>query len=177
MKFGDRFQVTARLSRPAYAYLIAFRPDNEMDVCYPENEDTPPPLTDTPKYPLNNGLKAYGIREGTGLWVLALLASDEPLPSYREWCETTKMTWRAPDQSINRRDLSKPGLSFGDECEPTSIVWCDGNVTEYLSRSGHRVHRGKDEELVGQAAIVPKVVELLKNRGVTAAAVGFLVEK
>src|SRR5207248_2568623 len=43
-KLNDRVTIQARLSRPAYAYLIAFRPDGQMEVCYPEDETQPPPL-------------------------------------------------------------------------------------------------------------------------------------
>jgi len=79
---GERHQ---KLSKPGYAYLIAFRPDGVTELCFPADEGTPPSLTDTPRYPLADGLKAYGLREGTGLWVFAVVASEKPLPSYRSW--------------------------------------------------------------------------------------------
>ena len=42
--------------------------------------DTPPPLTDTPRYPeagmVNTG---YDLKEGAGLWVFAVVASEKPI--------------------------------------------------------------------------------------------------
>ena len=29
--------------------------------------------------------KVYGLTDGTGLWLVALVASDSPLPAYAEW--------------------------------------------------------------------------------------------
>ncbi len=52
-RLGDRVQVVANLSRPGYAYIIAFRPDGVADLCFPEHEDqaphtpTRPPATAT----------------------------------------------------------------------------------------------------------------------------------
>ena len=39
----DEVIVRAELSEPAYAYLIAFRPDGTDELCDPDDEDTPPP--------------------------------------------------------------------------------------------------------------------------------------
>ena len=50
---SDRVMVEARLSRPAYAYLIAFRPDGEHEVCFPDSAEQPPPRDDRPRYPTN----------------------------------------------------------------------------------------------------------------------------
>jgi hypothetical protein len=47
----DQVTVEAKLSRPAYAYLIAFRPDGVAELCVPDREDVPPPLVDQPRYP------------------------------------------------------------------------------------------------------------------------------
>jgi serine/threonine protein kinase len=82
---GDSVTVRGRLSAPAYAYLIAFRPDGVDEICFPEKEDEPPPLTDQPRYPSVSGAQEFGLDEGEGLEVFALVASAQPLPSYRQW--------------------------------------------------------------------------------------------
>jgi hypothetical protein len=124
--FGDRVQVFARLSRPGYAYVVAFRPDGVADLCFPNDVDTLPPLTDTPRYPATDNGKAYGLREGTGLWVFAVLASEKPLPTYNQWLAGRKPDW-------------KP------EGSPTgSVWWYDGAELETL-REGSSTKRGKDE--------------------------------
>jgi tRNA A-37 threonylcarbamoyl transferase component Bud32 len=82
---GDSVTVEARLSQPAYAYLIAFRPDGIEEVCYPEKEDEPPPRTDRPRYPSVSRGVNYGLNEGEGLQVFAVVVSSKPLPAYKEW--------------------------------------------------------------------------------------------
>jgi hypothetical protein len=148
---GDRVQVTAKLSKPAYAYLIACRPDGVADLCFPADEDTPPPKTDEPKYPLTSGLKAYGLREGTGLWVFAVVASDEPLPAYREW--------------LARRTSA---ASFWQPVKKVSggLVWWDDGVTNvHISTAGgvtaQRL-RGKDETLDIPAEHIKRLTDALR---------------
>jgi serine/threonine protein kinase len=160
---GDRVQVTARLSRPAHAYLIAFRPDGVADLCFPNDEDTPPPPTDTPRYPPAGGLRVYGLREGTGLWVFAVVASEKPLPAYREWREQhagATSAWAPVPQP------------------PEAVVWWDdGESTVDALTAGGVVHalRGKDEQLAGPAAAIKRLTDALRTAGGTgtASAVGF----
>ncbi|MFO0969374.1 MAG: serine/threonine-protein kinase [Gemmataceae bacterium] len=90
-RFKDMVTIEAELSRPAYAYLIAFRPDGKDELCFPERDDEPPPLSDAPRYPLANDRGAhYGLDEGVGLAAFAVVASDRPLPAYRDWRERLK---------------------------------------------------------------------------------------
>lgn len=90
----DHVTVEARLSRPAYAYLIAFRPDGELEVCFPEDEKQPPPLSDHPRYPLSDRSVEYGLNEGAGLWLFAVVASEKPLPAFRDWrAEQKNVPW------------------------------------------------------------------------------------
>jgi hypothetical protein len=84
---NDTVTVQAKLSQPAYAYLIAFRPDGTDDVCFPESEDEAPPLTKNPRYPVDKRNVHYGLDEGEGLQVFAVVVSGQPLPSYRVWRE------------------------------------------------------------------------------------------
>lgn len=82
---GDTVTVAARLSRPAYAFLLAFRPDGKLEVCFPESADEPPTKTDRPAYPMPPNGDRYGLNDGTGLAAFALVASSAPLPSFKDW--------------------------------------------------------------------------------------------
>ncbi len=61
---GDSAEVEARLSRPAYGYLIAFRPDGGEEVCYPDDESAAPPLSDRLRYRSRFGATALGCQRG-----------------------------------------------------------------------------------------------------------------
>jgi hypothetical protein len=85
---GDQAAVAVRLSRPAFAYLVAFRPDGEPEVLAPEDEAAPPPKSDRLAYPVDPAaehLPRYGFTDGIGLYVFAVFVSDTPLPAYRDW--------------------------------------------------------------------------------------------
>jgi hypothetical protein len=94
-RLEDQVTIEAELSRPAYAYLLAFRPDGVVELCYPEDESKPPPKSEHARYPASPdvGQVRYGLAEGTGLWVFGVVASDEPLPAYREWLGTEPPDW------------------------------------------------------------------------------------
>src|SRR5262249_34180679 len=82
----DAVTVDARLSEPAYSYLIAFRPDGVDEVFRPEDPETSPRKTQRPCYPPETKpLGAYRLTDGSGLQAFALVVSRAPLPSYREW--------------------------------------------------------------------------------------------
>src|SRR5437588_265405 len=76
---------SASLSRAAYAYLIVFRPDGKDEVLYPQGAREAPEQTDEPRYPSKDRSKVYGLTDGTGLWLVALVASERPLPPYADW--------------------------------------------------------------------------------------------
>jgi serine/threonine protein kinase len=84
---GDTVTLDARLTRPAYAFLIAFRPDGRVELCFPENDDEPPPLTDNTRYPSTaaSANEEYGFAEGVGLHAFAVVVSGEPLPAFDQW--------------------------------------------------------------------------------------------
>ncbi len=127
-RLRDHVTIEAKLSRPAYAYLIAFRPDGEMEVCFPEDETEPPPLTDHPRYPsVSHGVE-YGLNEGTGLWFFTVVASEQPLPAFREW--------RARQPSVPWQTAEAPG----------NTVFLDdgGGEIDIKTEKGHiRQTRGK----------------------------------
>jgi len=87
-RFDDEVAVRAELSEPAYAYLIAFAPDGSIHLCDPLDETRPPPLSDRPALPSDpTSSAAYRLNDGVGLHAFAVVASQEPLPAFREWLD------------------------------------------------------------------------------------------
>jgi serine/threonine protein kinase len=85
----DYVKLRLSLSRPAYAYLLAFRPDGVIDLCYPNDEASRPPLSETAVYPfatddVRKGVR-YQLAEGPGLWSFAAVVSEHELPPFSEW--------------------------------------------------------------------------------------------
>lgn len=161
-QLGDSVEVKARLSRPAYAYLIAFRPDGADEICFPESEDELPPLTDRPRYPFlpESRGKRFALEEGIGLEVFALVVSERPLPAYRTWRETRgKAPW-------DKNQATPPGIVLRD----------DGTVLDALSADDSEVSRGKGRSVTGQDAVVNLTNWLRQAPDVEAvAALGFAV--
>ncbi len=156
----DDIKVIARLSRPAYSYLIVFRPDGNDEVLFPQGADVPPKWMDEPRYPSTDRGKVYGLTDGTGLWLVALVASDSPLPAYAEW----------------RRQ--HPGGPWTRTDGEANVVWLDdGNWLEAVTPRGVR-NRGErgEKEAAGTAPIVRVVDWLKKETGGTVSAVAFTVE-
>jgi tRNA A-37 threonylcarbamoyl transferase component Bud32 len=158
---GDAVTVEARLSRLAYAYLIAFRPDGIDEVCFPEKKDEKPPLTDRPRYPSVSRGDNYGLTDGEGLTVFALVVSSQPLPAYKEW------RGRLSASPWKRNSPTPPG-----------IVWYDDGVfVEALTAEGrNRGSRGKGQEAPGKSQVVAVADWLRQAPEVEAVAVvGFAV--
>jgi hypothetical protein len=157
---GDSVTVKARLSRPAYAYLLAFRPDGTDEVCFPENEDEPPAPTDTPRYPPSESRQFnYGLDEGEGLQVFALVVSRRPLPSYR--------AWRARlEPSPWKKDVTAP-----------DVVWHDNGVeVAALIPETPANQRGRGREVKGKTLVAELTDWLRRAPGAeTVEAVGFAV--
>jgi serine/threonine protein kinase len=152
--FGDKVQIRAVLSKAAHAYLLAFRPDGVVELCYPESEDLAPPPSALPRYPLTDDGKAYGLTDGTGLWVFAIVASDKPLPPYRDWIAKNPVEWKtrnAPGETVWRHD--------GSRLEPK------------LPTGGTRAKGSTIDDAAGDA--IRAVVRDLGRSGATVAALGF----
>jgi len=156
----DDVKVSARLSRPAYSYLIVFRPDGKDAVLYPQGADEVPEQTDEPRYPSRNRSKVYGLTDGTGLWLVALVASDIPLPAYADW----------------RRQ--HPGGPWTRSDGEPNVVWLDdGQWLEAVTPRGLRTRGGRGEKEAAGTAPIVRVVDWLKaETGGTVSAVGFTVE-
>jgi serine/threonine protein kinase len=160
---GDSVQVTARLSKPGYAFLIAFRPDGPPDLCFPESEDIPPPQSDAPRYPSVNRLEAYELAEGTGLWAFAVIASEKPLPPYKE------VKAQIEQQAVWKALKDIP---------PTTVWWDDGDARiEQLTPTGPgNATRGKGAFLRGPAEAIVQLTETLRTAGTdSTSAIGFAV--
>jgi hypothetical protein len=155
----DDIKVTARLSRPAHCYLIVFRPDGQDEVLYPQGDQEAPERTDEPRYPSKDRSKVYGLTDGTGLWLVALVASENPLPAYAEWRKR------------------HPGGPWAKSEGEANVVWLDdGQWLEAVTL--HRRNRGErgEKEAAGTVPIV-RVVDWLKvETGGAVSAVGFTVE-
>jgi hypothetical protein len=159
MPTDERLMVTARLSRPASCYLIVFRADGQDEVLYPQSAQDAPELTDEPRYPSKDRSKVYGLSDDTGLWLVALVASEDPLPAYAEW---------------RRRHPDGPWAQSDGEA---NVVWLDDGqwIEAVTPRRRSRGGRG-EEEAAGTAPIV-RVVDWLKaETGGAVSAVAFTVE-
>jgi serine/threonine protein kinase len=155
----DDIKVTARLSWPAYCYLIVFRPDGKGEVLYPASDQEAPERTDAPRYPSRDRDQVYGLEEGTGLWLVALVASEKPLPAYAEW---------------RRRH---PGGPWAKSEGEANVVWRDdGQWLDELTPS-RRNHGERGRKKEARAAPIKQVVDWLKaETGGAVAAVAFTVE-
>jgi hypothetical protein len=155
---GDGVTVEARLSRPAYAYLIAFRPDGTDDVCFPDQEGEEPLPTDQPRYRPADG-KVYELAEGEGLQVFAVVASSRPLPSYKEW----------------RSQVGEPRWARGLSSPDDVVWWIHDNEAEPLT-DDPAGQRGKGREVAGKTPVSQLTDWLRRAPGIeAAAAVGFKV--
>jgi serine/threonine protein kinase len=155
---GDTVTVQARLTQPAYAFLIAYRPDGKTELCFPESANEPPVKTDRPRYPLPPKGDEYGLSDGTGLAAFALVVSSEPLPSFEEWWSRQQgCPWK------------KEGALFG------LVYRANGeDEVEVLDADGSR---GKGAEVKGKTPMARLAEWLRKRPGIkTVQVLGFGVE-
>lgn len=98
----DDIKVRVGFSQPAYFYLVALNPDGTVQLCFPERDDHPqaepiselryPPAADT----------AFGLTDGVGQQALVVVASREPLPSFRKWWDNLRhVPWPHPELNGN----------------------------------------------------------------------------
>jgi serine/threonine-protein kinase len=168
----DSVEVEVELSRPGYAYLIAYRPDGTEELIFPETvprerraaavdlwttsvqvqaatpwrqalqaarwsrangELEPPLLSDRPRYPsISRGVN-YGLNEGAGMQVFAVVASSQPLPAYRH--------------QVARRGKAP----WGSFQTPAGVVWQDdGGPVDALARN----ERGPGRGIAGKRELV-----------------------
>ncbi len=173
---NDSVKINVLLSRPGYGYLLAFRPDGKFNLCLPLDEDSPPELTETLVYHPTDADGVYGLEEGTGLWVFAVVASEKPLPPLEEWkvkLGSKLLRSPAPEQSYPGPSAWKP-----INANPGVIWWDDGIWIQTKTVIGvSSVHRGTNKKLDGPEQRVKAVTDLLgaagETNGAKAAAIGF----
>jgi hypothetical protein len=114
---GDTVTLEGRLTRPAYTFLIAFRPDGRVELCFPENDDEPPPLTDKPHYPSTaaSANKEYGLNDGVGLQAFAVVVSSKPLRTFKEWWPREGCPWKKAN--------APPGVVYRANGEDSVEAW------------------------------------------------------
>jgi hypothetical protein len=83
-RFAQDARIQARLSRPAYCFLIALNPDGSTQLCDPETPATAPVATTTIDYPSDPG-SGFGLTDGVGTQAFVLVTSAKPLPPYAQW--------------------------------------------------------------------------------------------
>lgn len=156
----DDIKVTAKLSRPAFSYLIVFRPDGKDEVLYPQGPQFVPERTAEPRYPSRDRDKVYGLSDGAGLWLVVLVASVDPLPSYSAWRE------------------QHPDCPWRQTAGESGVVWFDdGQWLEAMTPQGLRTRSARGEKkAVGLGSLVQVVDWLKAKTGGTVSAVGFTVE-
>jgi serine/threonine-protein kinase len=157
---GDMVQVKARLSQPAFAFLIAFRPQGGPEVCFPDGENERPPQTDTPAYPLPPKGDAYGLDDGTGLEVFALVVSSRPLPAFKEW-------WARCPKGPWKKEEAPSGVVYRANGEDAVEVFPEG---------GADGPRGKGAKVMGETPMADLAAWLRKlPRVETVQVLGFAV--
>jgi serine/threonine protein kinase len=112
----DDVRVHARLSGPAYCYLVALNPNGTEQLCHPKGEAVPPAPGDILEYPTDPE-KYFGLTDGAGVQAFVLLANRAPLPSYAVWKATAGTlpwqrfeaagVWQLDDGRFRRLDVSR----------------------------------------------------------------------
>ena len=77
-------RVEARLSKPAYCYLIALNPDGSTQLCYPEKPEASPSAKSAIDYP-SDPRSGFGLTDGVGTQAFVLVASAKQLPPFADW--------------------------------------------------------------------------------------------
>jgi hypothetical protein len=156
----DMVRVSARLSRPAFAFLIAFRPEGEPELCFPEKEEEPPPKTDKPAYPLPPKGGGYGLNDGTGLEAFALVVSSQPLPAFKEW-------WSRCRDCPWKKEEAPLGVVYRANGE---------DAVEVLAEAGAESPRGKGAKVKGETPVADLTSWLRNTPGIEVVQVlGFAV--
>jgi hypothetical protein len=153
----DDVTVRAELSEPAYAYLIAFRPDGVDELCDPADPEGRPRKTQQPSYPrAGRTNKVYRLNDGAGLHAFAVVASRNPLPPYRQWKGQHRIQ----------------GWSKGLSSAPGVVWWHDGEGLFPLTAEDPGGQRSQGATIGGGGAAVADLADQLRDLpGVDAVAV------
>jgi tRNA A-37 threonylcarbamoyl transferase component Bud32 len=152
--YKDDVRVVARLSEPAYCYLVAFNPNGKEQLCSPQ-EDVAPAGTADLVYPEGPN-RYFWLNDDVGLQAFVLLASRQPLQVYA--------AWRGPEAAPWQKQVEAAG------------VWrFDGREIRLLAP----VERGMVHEAGGPPKAFADLCDFFKRRpGIDAvAAVAFPVKR
>lgn len=128
---GEELTVSTKLSNRAFAYLIAFRPDGQVQLCTPTDDAAPPRSAATVDYPPDDPTLVYRLDNGPGLLVFAVVSSRSSLPAFRHWlARAGQPPWK------------HVGL---DEFEP-------GLIYVFHDHRLHQYRRGETTEVRGTSA-------------------------
>jgi serine/threonine protein kinase len=116
----DDVRVSAQLSAPGYAYLIAFNPRGAKEVeqlCYPEDElggIGAPTHRPEPKSKIQYPRATYIFQvEPAGLQAFVLAVATKPLPPYQEWrANVGKIPWQTDKDEVGFGRWFFDGKSF-----------------------------------------------------------------
>ncbi len=99
-RLDDDVRIEARLSAPAYCYLIALNPDGSIQHCYPENTASAPPRERSLEFPADP-LSGFGLTDGVGVQAFVLVASGQPMPPPEKLrSKIEKLPWRRIQSDI-----------------------------------------------------------------------------
>jgi hypothetical protein len=160
-RWGDRVTVQAHLTRPAYAFLIAFQANGKVEVCFPEKDNEPPTPTGKPSYPSTaaSGGDEYELSDGEGLQAFAVVVSSQQLPSFKEW-------WSNHSKNCPwKKETALPGVVYRANGEdPVEVLVGDSP-------------RGKGAKAAGKQLVSDLAQWVRKIQGVeTVQVLGFAVE-
>jgi hypothetical protein len=159
VRLNEPVTVEAKLSEPAYAYLIAFNPadkPDQLEQIVPLAEGNTPPIR-------RDRLGSTGrllLNDGEGLQVFAAVASRQELPAFSEW-----------------RKLGPP-LPWKRTPATVGVVWRAGGA-EVTSVLDPRFVRAEEKDGVDDRTMIRALAEALKGLpGVEAVSVlGFAVDR
>jgi hypothetical protein len=91
IELNDGVRFTVKFDAPAYCYLVAFNPDGNDQLCYPEaaTEEAARAVAPAKIPELHFPGKGRFVLDQPGLQAFVLVASSRPLPPYAEWRERT----------------------------------------------------------------------------------------
>jgi len=129
----DDIRVYAKLSEPAYCFLLALNPDGSVQLCWPADEREVPNRTAELEFP-SDSRDYFGLTDGPGQQAFVLLASREAMPCFADWrAKFEELPWGESDEEgvwryANGAFFSAGGLdrgtirrrapkTFADTCE------------------------------------------------------------
>ena len=85
VNINDEIRIYSFFRQPQFCFLFAINPDDEIQLCYPESQQSVQagPIRAL-SYPKNPSF-AFPVSDGVGQQLFVLVRSTTPLPSFSEW--------------------------------------------------------------------------------------------